>query len=424
MSHPAPPLCQEQVPASFLAPTQERYMDVAQRMELLHVGPYAGVVYWQPAGLKMYEKLRKYIRGVHADAGYLEVKSPSLVGMEAFAKSGHLEKYREAMFLLADEKDASGGYALRPMSCPNHIELYESKRRSHRELPMALFEFGDVYRNESSGSLQVLFRMRQFCQDDSHVIVADDQVAQAASKFLSMAQRVYRELGFEKLDFCISTRPALRLGSDELWEKAENSLRAACREHGLSWTEEAGGGAFYSPKIELGVSDKLGRRWQLGTFQLDYVLPEKFDLSYVGPENQKLRPVLLHHAILGSIERMMGILLEVHGVDLPQFLQPYDAVVLAVSEPAQEYARACVRQVRKHWPDALVDESDAPLSAKIAHWKNRGVPRVLVVGGKEAAAHSAGGGMPAVLSVSGKRREVDLLKADAYEELQNASSSQ
>lgn len=384
---------------------QERYMDVARRMDLLHVGPFAGVVYWQPAGLKAYEKLRSYIRRVHAEAGYQEVKSPSLVGVAAFAQSGHLEKYREAMFLMS-EQDGEG-YAMRPMSCPNHIELYRSKRRSYRELPLPLFEFGEVFRNEPSGSLQVLFRMRQFCQDDSHVFVAEEQVAQSVAKYLAMAQRVYRELGFEDIDFSVSLRPEQRFGSDVLWDKAEEALREACRAHQLQWDEQPGGGAFYGPKIELGVRDKLGRRWQLGVIQLDYVLPERFDLEYVDAANERRRPVVLHHAVLGSLERMMGILLEVHGVDLPAFLHPYDAVVLAVSAPSQQYARDCGRQLAKRFPDCLVDDGDAPLPAKIAHWKERGVPRIFVVGAKEAQRHAQGEGMPAMLS-SGQRQLVDL----------------
>jgi threonyl-tRNA synthetase len=391
-------------------------MDAARRMELLHVGPFAGIVYWQPAGLKLYEKLRSYIRRVHAEAGYLEVKSPSLVGVQAFAQSGHLEKYRDAMFLLPPDGEAAGapgqGYAMRPMSCPNHIELYASRRRSYRELPLPLFEFGEVFRNEPSGSLQVLFRMRQFCQDDSHVFVADDQVAAAVANYLAMAERVYRELGFEQIDFSVSLRPEQRFGEDALWDRAEEALRAACRAQGLAWDEQAGGGAFYGPKIELGVRDKLGRRWQLGVIQLDYVLPERFELDYVAADNARARPVVLHHAVLGSLERMLGILLEVHGVALPAFLHPYDAVVLAVSAPSKDYARQCAAVLRSRWGDVLVDDSDAPLPAKIAHWKEKGVPRVFVVGAKEAQLHAEGRGMPAMLS-SGARCPVDLADAAA-----------
>lgn len=377
-------------------------MDAAHRMELLHVGPGAGVVYWQPPGLKMYEKLRSYIRRVHDDAGYLEVKSPSLVPVESFERSGHLEKYKDAMFLMED-------YALRPMSCPNHIELYASKLRSYRELPMPLFEFGEVFRNEPSGSLQVLFRMRQFCQDDSHVFVRDNQIASSVAKYLDMAQQVYQDLGFENIDFSVSLRPEQRYGDDVLWDKAEEYLREACRSHQVSWDEQPGGGAFYGPKIELGVRDKLGRRWQLGVIQLDYVLPERFDLEYINEKSERERPVVLHHAVLGSMERMLGILLEVHGVEVPDAVQPYNAVVLAVSEASKDYASQCGQALRKHhFKDAIVDDSDEPLSAKIARWKSRGVPRIYVVGAKEVQLHAEGRGMPAMLSYKDKRSLVDL----------------
>lgn len=390
---------------------QERYMDVARRMDLLHVGPYAGVVYWQPHGLKLYENLRSYIRQVHREAGYLEVKSPSLVGVGAFERSGHLEKYRDAMFLL--DQDADGhGYAMRPMSCPNHIEIFASKRRSYRELPMALFEFGEVFRNEPGGSLQVLFRMRQFCQDDSHVFVSEEDVSQSVARYLKMAQRVYRELGFEDIDFSVSLRPEKRFGSDALWDKAEESLRLACREQGLVWDEQEGGGAFYGPKIELGVRDKLGRRWQLGVIQLDYVLPERFELEFVGPQDERIRPVVLHHAVLGSLERMIGILLEVHGVHLPDFLHPVQAVVLPVSEAAQDYAKDCgLALVEQGWR-AQVDDSDAPLASKLAQWKDRGVPHVFVVGKKEAAAAQPDS-LPAVRSGVANKELVNLRQMPA-----------
>lgn len=386
----------------------ERYMDAARRMELLHVGPYAGVVYWHPHGLKLYEKLRRYIRGVHRAAGYQEVKSPSLVGLQAFEQSGHLQKYRDLMFLFADEAHPEdGGYALRPMSCPNHIELYRSRRRSHRELPLALFEFGEVFRHEASGALQVLFRMRQFCQDDSHVFVAPDGVAASVAKYLAMARQVYADLGFDHVEFAISLRPAQRFGDDALWDKAEQALRDACHAEGLAWDEEPGGGAFYGPKIELKVRDKLGRRWQLGVIQLDYVLPERFDLEFVDANDGRGRPVMLHHAVLGSLERMIGILLEVHGVDLPRFLHPVDAVVVSVSAKSADYARACHEVLGRQIEDVVLDVSDAPLPAKIAQWKSRGVPSILVVGDKEAARHAAGEGMFAMES-AGARRAVEI----------------
>lgn len=379
----------------------ERYMDSAQRMGLLSLGNSAGVVYWQPPGAKLYEKLRQFIRGIHEEQSYDEVRSPSIVGLEVFEKSGHLSKYRENMFCLNQENNESldmQAYALRPMSCPNHILLYQSARRSYRELPLKLFEFGEVFRNEASGSLQTLFRMRQFCQDDSHVFSAESQMVQVASDYLKMAQKAYRKLGFEKISYAISLRPEKRFGEDVLWDRAENALREACRNNNLEWKELPGEGAFYGPKIELQVQDKLGRSWQLGTLQLDYVLPRRFDLKFLNAQNEEEAPVILHHAVLGSLERMIGILLEQHGVDLPLFLHPHEVVVVPVSDKASEYARQIHRVLRSKWKHALADHSAEPLGAKLRYWKTKGVPYILVVGEKEAKAFAESGAMSAALN--------------------------
>jgi threonyl-tRNA synthetase len=392
---------------------EERYLDVAARMQLIHLGQSAGVVYWQPAGLSLYERLRSYIRRIHRQHGYLEVKSPSLVGLEVFERSGHLGKYRENMFLANQVNDPSRppdvqAYGLRPMSCPNHIELYGCARRSYRELPMPLFEFGDVFRNEPSGSLQVLFRQRQFTQDDSHVFAGEGQVAEVAARYLSMAQQVFHDLGFESVEYALSLRPAERFGEDVLWDRAEESLRSAFRGAGLAWKEQPGEGAFYGPKIELGVRDKLGRLWQMGTLQLDYVLPERFDLSYQAASGAYERPVILHHAVLGSLERMIGILLEVHGESLPAFLHPYPAVVLAVSEKSVEYAKRVHSELLKSEPDALLDDSNDTLGAKLRLWRSRGVAAIYVIGEKEAERFAQDGQVWAMLSEGRSQKPVQV----------------
>lgn len=382
---------------------EQRYLDAAARMQLIHLGNSAGVVYWQPAGLRLYENLRSYIRKVHAAHGYLEVKSPALVNVQEFARSGHLAKYREGMFLAnqanqpcpapgapaaesAQEQELSG-YALRPMSCPNHIELYASARRSYRELPLALFEFGEVFRNEPSGSLQVLFRQRQFCQDDSHVFVREQQVQEGVRAYLSLALQVYRELGFQDVEVAISSRPSLRFGDDALWDRAEEALRQACRDSDIAWAEQPGSGAFYGPKIELGVRDKLGRLWQMGVVQLDYVLPERFDLEYVNEAGEFERPVMLHHAVLGSLERMIGVMLEVFGVDLPEQLHPYPLVLVPVSADKHlAFAQAQAAALRAKGELCDVDSANEPVSAKVRRWKARGARRIQVVGDVEMAA--------------------------------------
>lgn len=378
-----------QAPVSSPASADEqRYLDVAQRMQLIHLGESAGVVYWQPAGLRLYEKLRSYIRGVHERYGYQEVKTPSLVGLPVFEKSGHLGKYRENMFLAnqtnhLDQAPDLNEYALRPMSCPNHIELYRSARRSYRELPLALFEFGEVFRNEPSGSLQVLFRQRQFCQDDSHVFVQPSQVVEGVRNYLEMSLKVYRELGFPSVELSLSLRPAQRFGDDALWDQAEEALRQACREAGLDFKEAEGGGAFYGPKLELGVRDKLGRLWQMGVVQLDYVLPNRFGLSYVGEEGVQHEPVLLHHAVLGSLERMVGTLLEAHGVDLPAFLHPYPRVLVPVSQKHLAFVQARARELKLSGVECEVEASDEPLGAKVRKWKVRGARSIEVFGDRE-----------------------------------------
>lgn len=363
-------------------------------MQLIHLGESAGVVYWQPAGLRLYEKLRSFIRDVHARHGYQEVKTPALVGLPVFEKSGHLGKYRENMFLANQANDLEKApdlneYALRPMSCPNHIELYRSARRSYRELPLAYFEFGEVFRNEPSGSLQVLFRQRQFCQDDSHVFVSKNQVVAGVRNYLEMSLMVYRKLGFPSVELSLSLRPEQRFGDDALWDQAEESLRRACREAGLEFKEAAGGGAFYGPKLELGVRDKLGRLWQMGVVQLDYVLPNRFGLSYIGEDGAQHEPVLLHHAVLGSLERMVGTLLEAHGVDLPPFLHPYPHVLVPVSQKHLEHVQARARELRQLGHDCLVEASDEPLGAKVRKWKVRGALDIEVFGDKEVAAYEA-----------------------------------
>lgn len=370
--------------------SEQRYLDVARRMQLLHLGESAGVVYWQPAGLRLYEKLRSYIRRVHQEHGYQEVKTPALVGLPVFERSGHLGKYRENMFLVNQANDLAEvpdmrEYALRPMSCPSHLELFGSVRRSYRELPLAYFEFGEVFRNEPSGSLQVLFRQRQFTQDDSHVFVASEGVVEGVRNYLSMALKVYKELGFAQVELSLALRPSKRFGSDALWDKAEESLRQACREAGLQWQEVEDGGAFYGPKLELGVRDKLGRLWQMGVVQLDYVLPARFGVNFVNAAGEQEEPVLLHHAVLGSLERMIGTLLEAHGVNLPSFLHPYPCVVVPVASRHLAHARLAAEKQRACGKECLVEEADDSLPSKVRKWKVLGALDIQVVGDKEVA---------------------------------------
>ncbi len=364
----------------------KRYMQIANEMNLIMHSKSAGVVYWKPEGLKLYDNLKNYIREIHESMNYKEVKSPSIVSPELFEISGHADKYRDNMFILENNESQ---YALRPMSCPNHILIYESEVRSYRDLPLPLFEFGEVFRNEASGSLQVLFRQRQFCQDDSHVFVSEENLIDSLDKFIKMSQKVYKDLGFEKIKYAIALRPEKRFGSEDLWEKAENSLKEACNKNEIQFEELKGEGAFYGPKLELQVEDKLGRSWQLGVIQLDYVLPERFGLKYIDSENKEQRPIILHHAILGSLERMIGILLESFGKDFPEFLHPIKSVVLAVSENQKDYAEIVYNSIKDKY--VVMDNSSEPLGKRIRNWKSKGVPNIIVIGDKEKMEYQESG---------------------------------
>lgn len=356
----------------------KRYMQIANEMNLLMSSKSAGVVYWKPEGLKLYENLKNFIRNIHEDMNYKEVKSPSIVSPELFEISGHADKYRDNMFIFGNEESP---YALRPMSCPNHILIYQSEVRSYKDLPLPLFEFGEVFRNEPSGSLQLLFRQRQFCQDDSHVFVSEDNLISSLDNFIQMSQKVYKLLGFHKIKYAIALRPEKRFGNDLLWDKAENSLRSACNNNNIEYEELQNEGAFYGPKLELQVEDKLGRSWQLGVIQLDYVLPERFDLKYIDNNNESQRPIILHHAILGSLERMIGILLESFGKDLPEFLHPIQSVILPVSEHQADYADLLYVKLRNKYVE--IDKSSESLGKRIRKWRSKGVPNIIVVGENE-----------------------------------------
>jgi threonyl-tRNA synthetase len=386
---------------------EQRYMDVARRMNLLALGPAPGAVFWKPKGSALYENLRQFILKKHKEHDYYQVKSPQLVNVDLFNNSGHSDKYSDNMFVFKEE-----GIALRPMSCPNHIVLYQSSLNSYRDLPVKYFEFGEVFRNEPSGSLQVLFRQRQFCQDDAHVFAKPSDIQSLLKDYLSMSEQVYKELGFESIEYMISLRPEKRFGDDALWDKAEGELIRACEEKGLSFGLEPGGGAFYGPKIELKVKDKLGRLWQLGVIQLDYVLPERFDLHYIDENNQKVRPVILHHAVLGSMERMIGIMLEVFDGDIPLFLHPVKAAIVCVSEKAKDYAikvrnKLCEENGWSH-QECILDDQNSPLPQKIAKLSQDLIPQIYVVGPKEAQVYEEQGIMKAMLRQGNNNSPVEI----------------
>jgi len=362
------------------------YLEAAQKLDLFHTEEHSpGFAWWHPNGLRLIEALKHIIRDVHDKFGYEEVKTPNVTGVELFEQSGHLAKFRHNMFVM-EGGEGERAYAVRPMSCPNHIRVFDDRRRSYAELPLKLYEFGEVVRNEPSGSLQALFRMRGFVQDDSHVFAMEAQVIDVVADYIAMSREIYQALGFVDVRYQISLRPEQRFGDDALWDKAEQMLRDACRRNGLAWDEEEGGGAFYGPKLEMHLTDKLGRSWQMGTIQLDYVLPRRFDLEYLSRDNQAEVPVILHHAVLGSIERFIGVLLEQYGVNLPALLRPVQVALVSVRESEDQYVRDVAARLRRHGLRVKTFLGDARLGDKVKSAELEHPELIAVAGGREAAA--------------------------------------
>lgn len=392
------------------------YMQAAQDLDLFHLEEHSpGFIWWHPNGQRLLEALKQLLRQAHQVRGYEEVKTPNITSSELFERSGHLAKFGHNMFFIEQREqaalDESGGagarqYAVRPMSCPNHIAVYADKRRSYAELPLKLFEFGEVVRNEASGALQALFRMRGFCQDDSHVFSHQAGVGAVLADYLSLAREVYSALGFEEVRFQISLRPAERFGDDSLWDAAEDALRKACTAQGLSWDEEPGGGAFYGPKLEMHLKDRLGRSWQCGTIQLDYVLPRRFGLEFVDAGNGRDIPVVLHHAVLGSLERFVGILLEHHGCALPAVIRPVELALVSVRAEQDEVVRGMAAKLLRCGIRVRTVLGDDNLNNKVRAAQGMHPVHVGVVGAREALSQSVAlRGKPGQVLALGALRE-------------------
>ena len=360
-------------------------MQAAQDLELFHTEEHSpGFVWWHPNGQAILQALRKLLREAHGDFGYQEVKTPNMSGSALFERSGHLAKFSQNMFQVSGGEGVA--LIVRPMSCPNHISVFDRRNRSHAELPLKLFEFGDVARNEPSGSLQALFRMRGFTQDDSHVFAKHDQIQAVVGDFLSMSKLVYTQLGFTDVRYQISLRPEQRFGSDELWDKAEQELRDACSAQGLAWAEEGGGGAFYGPKLEMHLTDKMGRSWQMGVIQLDFVLPARFDLRYLSDQNKMECPVILHHAVLGSLERFVGVLLEQYGTELPVIVKPLQVALVAVTPEQSEAVRKLAKVFSRIGIRSRVFDKEGRLGTNVKAALVSKPGWLAVIGAKEAAA--------------------------------------
>lgn len=376
------------------------YIKAAQELDLFSIKEHSpGFIWWHPNGLALLNSLKQAVKEVHEDFNYEEVKTPNIASSKLFEISGHLEKFKQNMFLIPfkDQMD----YVVRPMSCPNHIQVYDASNKSYNQLPLKYFEFGEVVRNEASGALQTLFRMRGFCQDDSHVFSSKEGMKSVLADFIKMSKLLYEKLGFSEISYQISLRPQERYGDDALWDEAENALRQACLSNGISnWVEEEGGGAFYGPKLELHLKDKLGRSWQCGTIQVDYVLPERFDLKYLSRENKLERPVILHHAVLGSLERFIGILLENYGVDLPFNLSPVQVVVVNVKEDALDYAKEVASLLKKKGIRVKLLDKNENLNNKVKQAQSLHPKQILVLGQKEV--------QDRVINVRGEKEKIAL----------------
>jgi threonyl-tRNA synthetase len=355
---------------------------LGQEMDLFHLQEEArGAVFWHPKGWTVYRGIQSYIRRRLEDAGYQEVNTPMLVDSVLWQKSGHWEKFGHAMFTSESEERK---LAIKPMNCPCHVQIYNQGIKSYRDLPLRLAEFGACHRNEPSGALHGLMRVRAFVQDDAHIFCTEDQVKAETKSFIELLRSVYQDLGFTEIKVKFSDRPPVRAGSDETWDRAETALKDATAAAGLEWELNPGEGAFYGPKLEFVLRDAIGRDWQCGTLQADFVLPERLDAEYVGEDGAKHRPVMLHRAILGSFERFIGILIENYAGKLPLWLTPLQVVVATITSDANDYAAEVAKTLQKAGLRVETDLRNEKINYKVREHSLAKVPIIAVVGKKEA----------------------------------------
>ncbi len=354
-------------------------------LDLFHLQEEApGMVFWHPKGWQIWQAVEQYMRGRLTEAGYSEVRTPQVMDRSLWEKSGHWQNYKENMFVTESEKR---DYAIKPMNCPGHVQIFNHGLRSYRDLPLRLAEFGSCHRNEPSGALHGLMRVRGFVQDDAHIFCTEEQIVAEAKAFNDLAFSVYDDFGFKDVAVKLSLRPEQRAGSDAVWDHAEEGLRMALRACGVQWEELPGEGAFYGPKVEYHIKDAIGRSWQCGTLQLDLVLPERLDAEFVSEDNSRKRPVMLHRAILGSFERFLGILLENHAGALPAWLAPEQVVVMNIADSQAEYAENVVQLLQKQGFRAKADLRNEKITYKIREHSLQKVPYLIVVGDKERDAN-------------------------------------
>lgn len=357
---------------------------LGKELDLFHIDDHApGVVFWHPKGWSIWQEVEQYMRRVYRDNGYLEVKGPQLLDQSLWEKTGHWQKYRENMFTTESEKRE---YALKPMNCPGHLLIFKQGIKSYRDLPLRYGEFGQCHRNEPTGGLHGIMRVRGFTQDDGHIFCTEDQIFEECAKFTTLLQKVYKDFGFTEIIYKVATRPEARIGTEEAWDKAENALMESLRRSGCEFEVAAGEGAFYGPKVEYTLKDAIGRQWQCGTIQVDPNMPERLDAEYVGEDGARHRPILLHRAIVGSLERFIGILIEQHAGALPAWLAPVQAVVLNITDQQADYAREVAKTLQNQGLRVELDLRNEKITYKIREHSLQKPPYLLVVGDKERAA--------------------------------------
>jgi len=357
---------------------------LGRELDLFHIDDHApGVVFWHPHGWSVWQSVEQYMRQVYRDNGYQEVKGPQILDKTLWEKTGHWDKYRENMFTTESEKR---DYALKPMNCPGHILIFNQGIKSYRDLPVRYGEFGQCHRNEPSGGLHGIMRVRGFTQDDGHVFCTEDQILQECVDFTALLKKVYADFGFTDIIYKIATRPEARIGSDDVWDKAEQALIESLRATGSEFQIAPGEGAFYGPKIEYTLKDALGRHWQCGTIQVDFSMPQRLGAEYVSDTSERKHPVMLHRAILGSLERFIGILIEQHAGALPVWLAPKQVVVLNITDAQADYVKDVSRTLQKQGLRVQYDLRNEKITYKIREHSLKKVPYILVVGDKEREA--------------------------------------
>ena len=360
---------------------------LGRQLDLFHFQDEApGMVFWHPKGWSIYRVLEDYIRAKQQESGYSEINTPEVVDRKLWEKSGHWDKYRENMFITeiddehANEKRTN---ALKPMNCPCHVQVYNQGLKSYRDLPIRLAEFGSCHRYEASGTLHGLMRVRGFTQDDGHIFCTEEQIESETGKFIEVLSSIYKDLGFDKFEIKLSTRPELRVGSDKIWDKAESALEKAINNLNLPYEVAEGDGAFYGPKLDFVLTDALQREWQCGTFQADFNVPDRLDAKFIGEDGNKHIPVMIHRAILGSFERFLGILIEHHSGSLPVWLSPIQVVILNITDKQAKFSQKIEKSLRKDGFRVESDLRNEKITYKIRDHSMQRVPYLLIVGDKE-----------------------------------------